>query len=118
MFQRLDTRRPAWQHPCTKSMALLHQELSMTLLGDVLKQSRESHSWPVRELSRRADVSHTQIGRIESGAITAPSRETLIALCRALQRNPRPLMVLAHHLDTDAARNELAPMFREHAELL
>lgn len=71
----------------------------------------------VRELARRAGISHTQISRIESGDVASPSREIVVRVSRALDRNPAPLLVLAGHLRNHRARLVLAPMFRPGAEL-
>lgn len=97
----------------------------MTALGDALKAARESTydaandtKMTRRELGRRAEVSHTQISRIESGAVLKPAPEILHALARALERNPRPLLILAGHITGADAQAELAPMFRPGAELL
>jgi len=70
----------------------------------------------VRELARRAGVSAAQVSRIEGGQVNRPSREILVALARALNRNPLPLVILAGHLDAREARDALAPLFREGAE--
>lgn len=70
-----------------------------------------------RELARRAGVSAAQVSRIESGQVTRPSREILVALARALNRNPLPLIVLAGHMDASEAQAALAFFFRDGAEL-
>ncbi len=71
----------------------------------------------VRELARRAGVSAAQVSRIESGLVRRPSREILVALARALNRNPLPLIILAGHLEATEAQSALAPLFRNGAEL-
>lgn len=71
----------------------------------------------VRELARRAGVSAAQVSRIESGQVSRPSREILVAIARALNRNPLPLIILAGHLDAREAQDALAPLFRDDAEL-
>jgi transcriptional regulator with XRE-family HTH domain len=71
----------------------------------------------VRKLAQLAQISHTQVGRIESGDVATPSRHVLVAIAEALDRNPQPLFVLAGHLSIEDARDELAPMFREGSEL-
>jgi transcriptional regulator with XRE-family HTH domain len=71
----------------------------------------------IRKLAERAQVSHTQVSRIESGDVATPSRNVLVAIAQALGRNPRPLFILAGHLSVEDARDELAPMFREGSEL-
>jgi transcriptional regulator with XRE-family HTH domain len=95
---------------------LHHKEAIM--LAEVIREVREGHAWTVRELARQSGVSHTQIGRIESGEIATPSVVTLTSLARAFARNPRPLLIVAGHITGDSARAELGPMFREHAELV
>src|SRR4051812_25571448 len=92
--------------------------VGMSLLGEVLRDVREAYGWTGRELGRKSGLSHTQVARIESGAIASPAPDTLVSLARALELNPRPLMILAGHLSGDEARTELRPMFRGHAELL
>jgi transcriptional regulator with XRE-family HTH domain len=94
-----------------------------SLLGSVLAEARHSGGvnvpaeMSIRELARRADVSAAQISRIEAGHVLKPSREILVALGQALNRNPLPLLVLAGHLTGANARTALRPFFREGAEL-
>lgn len=71
----------------------------------------------IRELARRAGVSAAQISRIESGQVLRPSREILVALGKALDRNPLPLLILANYLTASEARDALRPLFRDGAEL-
>jgi transcriptional regulator with XRE-family HTH domain len=68
-------------------------------------------------LARRAGISHTQVSRVEAGQVEKPSREILVAVSRALDRNPTPLLILAGHLEGREAREALLPLFREDAEL-
>jgi hypothetical protein len=58
-----------------------------------------------------------QVSRIEASQVLKPSREILVALARALDRNPLPLLILAGHLNLEEARQALQPLFREGAEL-
>jgi transcriptional regulator with XRE-family HTH domain len=71
----------------------------------------------VRQLAGRAGVSPAQLSRIENGQVRKPSHEILVALARALNRNPLPLLVLAGHLQGAEARDALRPLFRDGAEL-
>jgi transcriptional regulator with XRE-family HTH domain len=71
----------------------------------------------LRELARRSGVSVAQVSRIEASQVLKPSREILVALARALDRNPLPLLILAGHLNLEEARQALLPLFREGAEL-
>jgi transcriptional regulator with XRE-family HTH domain len=71
----------------------------------------------IRELGRLTGISHTQLGRIEANEVATPSREMLVTLARALDRNPLPLLILAGHISGDEARIALEPMFRDGAEL-
>jgi transcriptional regulator with XRE-family HTH domain len=98
-------------------------DASSVTLGGVLSEARSAGGvgvparLSVRELARRAGVSAAQVSRIESGQVTRPSREILVALARALNRNPLPLIVLAGHMDAAEAQAALAFMFRNGAEL-
>lgn len=46
-----------------------------------------------------------------------PAREALVAVARALDRNPSPLLILSGHLTEAEARDTLRPLFREGSEL-
>lgn len=90
----------------------------MTLLGSSIKEAREaSPSMTIRKLAELAGISHTQVSRIESGEVAMPSREVLDKIAGALERNPRPLFILAGHYVGEEAQDALAPMFRDGAEL-
>jgi transcriptional regulator with XRE-family HTH domain len=88
-----------------------------SLLGEAVASAREAEGLTVRELARRAEISHTQISRIESGQVASPSRDVLVPLAKALDRNPGPFLVLASYFRDARARLVLAPMFRAGAEL-
>jgi transcriptional regulator with XRE-family HTH domain len=88
-----------------------------TPFGSSLKSVRSAHGIATRELARRAGISHTQISRIESGEVASPSRDVVVRLAQALDRNPGPLLILAGHLRDERARLVLSPMFRPGAEL-
>jgi transcriptional regulator with XRE-family HTH domain len=98
-------------------------DTSSATLGEALGGARKSGGLGVpagisiRELARRADVSAAQISRIESGEVLKPSREILVALARALNRNPLPLLILAGHVAGEDARRSLLRLFRDGAEL-
>ena len=70
-----------------------------------------------RQLALRAEVSPAQLNRIENDQVAQPRREILVALARALNRNPLPLLILAGHVSGEDGRRELQHFFREGAEL-
>jgi transcriptional regulator with XRE-family HTH domain len=91
-------------------------------LGSLLTRTRAAAGvsgagLSLRELARRSGVSVAQVSRIEAGQVHKPSREILVALARALDRNPIPLLILAGHLNLEEARQALQLLFREGAEL-
>ena len=117
-----------WKHSGVTSSPQCKQRIcnapqSGSLLGAVLAEAREEGGvdvpagMSIRELSRRTDVSAAQISRIEAGHVLKPSREILVALGKALNRNPLPLLVLAGHLEGVDAQAALRPYFRDGAEL-
>jgi len=86
-------------------------------VADAVRSARERDGLTVRELARRAGISHTQVSRLESGEVTKPSPEVLVSIGKGLDQNPIPLLILAGHYDIDEAKTALRPMFREDAEL-
>lgn len=91
-------------------------------LADVVSRARERGGVDVpaglslNELARRAGVSPSQLSRIETGKLRKPSRAILVAISRALNRNPIPLLVLAGHFSGQTAQIELRDFFRAGAE--
>lgn len=92
-------------------------DISAPSLGHVIREAREQLDLTIRELGRVAGISHTQLGRIESGKVQTPSKEMLATIAKALDRNPLPLLILGGHLSDEEARIALEPMFRDGAEL-
>lgn len=86
-------------------------------LGAVLREARQEAALSASELAGRAQLSQGQVSRIETGATSKPSRNTLTALARALDRHPRLLFALAGHERVEEARNFLTRMFREGSEV-
>lgn len=87
-------------------------------LGAAIRYAREqTPGLTLRELGRLTGISHTQLSRIEANEVATPSREMLVTLARALDRNPLPLLILAGHIGGEEARTLLEPMFRDGAEL-
>ena len=84
------------------------------MIGETIRKAREGYGVSIRELSRRAGVSAAQISRIEAGAVDQPSIDTLIAIARALDRNPKPLLIVSGHLAGPEAVAWLREIFREH----
>ena len=83
------------------------------MLAKTIRQARESSGFSIRELGRRAGVSAAQLSRIEAGHVEQPSIDTLVAVARALSRNPKPLLIVSGHIQRDEALATLRPMFRE-----
>jgi transcriptional regulator with XRE-family HTH domain len=81
----------------------------------VLRELRKARDMTGRHLAETAELSHTQISRIESGRTATPSVGTLRRLADALNFNDRPLLILAGHRTGDDARADLRAMLAEHA---
>jgi transcriptional regulator with XRE-family HTH domain len=84
------------------------------MLGETISRAREGFGFSIRELGRRAGVSAAQLSRIEAGQVEQPSIDTLVAVARALDRNPKPLLIVSGHIGRDEALPALRAMFREH----
>lgn len=86
-------------------------------VASAVSRARNEAEMTVRELAKRAGISHTQIVRLESGEVLKPSREVLVSVSKGLDRNPLPLLILAGHMSVEEAQAAMKPMFREDAEL-
>ncbi len=84
------------------------------MVGEAIRRAREGLGLSIRELGRRAGVSAAQLSRIEAGQVEQPSIDTLVAVARALDRNPKPLLIASGHIRRAEALATLRPMFREH----
>jgi len=82
-------------------------------LANTLRQAREETGLSVRELGRRSGISAGQISRIESGEVSKPEMQTLLALARGLGRPHEPLLVLSGHLIDREAVRALDPLLVE-----
>ena len=83
------------------------------LTAEAIKRTRTAMGFSIRELGRRAGVSAAQISRIEAGEVDQPSLDTLVELARALDRNPKPLLIVSGYVELEDARRTLKEMFRE-----
>jgi transcriptional regulator with XRE-family HTH domain len=83
------------------------------MVGETIRRTREGLGLSIRELGRRAGVSAAQLSRIEAGQVAQPSIDTLVAVARALDRNPKPLLIASGHIGREEALATLRPMFRE-----
>jgi transcriptional regulator with XRE-family HTH domain len=84
------------------------------MVGGAIRRTREAAGLSIRELGRRAGVSAAQLSRIEAGRVDQPSLDTLVAVARALDRNPKPLLIVSGHIGRDEALALLRWTFREH----
>jgi transcriptional regulator with XRE-family HTH domain len=90
----------------------------MASVGQVIKKAREGYGYSIRELGRRANVSAAQLSRIEAGKVDQPALDTLLSVARALDRNPKPLLIAAGHIRTEEAKSVLAALFDSDSELV
>jgi transcriptional regulator with XRE-family HTH domain len=90
-------------------------------IGESIQFARETlmpdEGMSMRELSKRSGISTAQISRIESGAVTKPAANTIVALARALEVHPYPLLILAGHIDANEARERLGVLLAEGTRL-
>ena len=62
--------------------------MSAIMVRMTLKDARRARKWTQAELATRSDVKQQEISRIESGQVKKPAHKTVMALCRALDRDP------------------------------
>lgn len=58
--------------------------LRVSGLGDRIRESRGARGWSLRELARRAGISHTHVAQIESGDVADPSVAKIVGIAGAL----------------------------------
>lgn len=71
----------------------------MTALGNFVKERREAKGWSKRRLATEADISHTEVHRIESGERQSPSVPVLSALGEALGVPKEEMLRVAGYID-------------------
>lgn len=79
----------------------------MTTLGEFVKERREAKGWSKRRLATEANISHTEVHRIEIGERLGPSVPVLNALAEALGVSKEEMLQVAGYIDED---NESVPL--------
>ncbi|MDM5332852.1 MULTISPECIES: helix-turn-helix domain-containing protein [Bacillaceae] len=70
----------------------------MKSLGGFIKERREAKNWSKRRLATEADISHTEVHRIENGERKNPSVPVLNALATALDVPNEELLKIAGYI--------------------
>lgn len=76
------------------------------IFGSYLREIRENKGWSINQLAQAADISGSQISRIENGLRGIPKPQTLRKIAEALDVPYEELMNKAGYLQQDAAKNE------------
>lgn len=71
----------------------------MSELGAYIKEKREFRDFSIRKLAELADISHTEIKRIEDGVRKQPSPQVLRAIASALNVSYEDIMTAAGYID-------------------
>ncbi|MFC7678292.1 helix-turn-helix domain-containing protein [Paenibacillus sp. GCM10028914] len=69
--------------------------------GSYLKQLREERGWSMNQLAHAAEISGSQISRIENGLRGVPKPQTLRKIADALDGSYEELMKQAGYLETE-----------------
>lgn len=81
----------------------------MNELGKYIKNIRTEKGLSIRKVSELADISHTEVKRIEDGIRKQPSPQVLRSLAVALYTPYEDLMVAAGYID-EATENDTNSM--------
>lgn len=90
----------------------------MTKLSSLITTELEERGWSMRELGRRAGVSHAHISNVVSGS-AKPGADFCLAIARAFRLPPERMLRLGGFLppllgpETDPALNELLEITRQ-----
>ncbi|WP_339267897.1 helix-turn-helix domain-containing protein [Paenibacillus sp. FSL W8-0187] len=76
------------------------------IFGSYLKEMRENKGWSINQLAQAADISGSQISRIENGLRGIPKPQTLRKMAEALEVPYEELMNKAGYLQQDVAKHE------------
>lgn len=71
----------------------------MSDLGAFIKEKREFRDFSIRKLAELADISHTEIKRIEDGVRKQPSPQVLRSIATALNVPYEEIMAAAGYID-------------------
>jgi transcriptional regulator with XRE-family HTH domain len=83
----------------------------MTTFGDTIKNKRLSLGWSKRALAERADISHSEVHRIENGDRKNPSVPVLNALAEALGISKEDLLQVAGYKSDDGDVSAIERVF-------
>lgn len=72
-------------------------------LGSYIRTVRKAHNLTLKDVGKLADISFTQVGKIERG-LHHPTRETVEKISRALNIDKKTLMNLAGYTDAKPLR--------------
>lgn len=89
----------------------------MNTLGDYLKEKRTERDMSMRKLADLANISHTEVKRIEDGTRKQPSPQLLRALAGALRISFDEIMHVAGYVDEVPAEPIVAAKISEIDEL-
>jgi len=65
-------------------------------LGELVKEHRCAHGLSLRAFSRKAEISHSEVLRIEKGLRATPSVHILIRLADAMEKPLEELLAIIH----------------------
>ena len=65
-------------------------------LGELVKEHRRENGLSLRAFSRKAEISHSEVLRIEKGLRATPSVHILMRLAAAMEKPPEELLAILH----------------------
>lgn len=65
-------------------------------LGELVKEYRGAHGLSLRAFSRKAEISHSEVMRIEKGLRATPSLHVMMRLAKAMETSLEELLALVH----------------------
>lgn len=65
-------------------------------LGELVKEYRGAHGLSLRAFSRKAEISHSEVMRIEKGLRATPSLYVMMRLATAMETSLEELLALVH----------------------
>jgi transcriptional regulator with XRE-family HTH domain len=84
-------------------------------VAEAIREGGRLSGMSIRQLARVSGVSPAQVNRLRAGEANT-TRETLVRVARAFDRNPNLLFIAAGLLDGDEARQILGSVFQDGSE--
>ncbi|OMD27455.1 helix-turn-helix domain-containing protein [Paenibacillus odorifer] len=89
--------------------------MSENLLGEYITEKRRESNMSLRNIAEKAQISPSQLSKIERGIVKSPTEETLVKIAYALNEDKNDILALAGRVSQDEIKDRwlLSPFNNE-----